>query len=322
MELSSRASAESARRFVNKIWRRHWLGQKDINSVVYAPPGYSGGVKSLYTLCSWLSDLGKSALTPFDGDHLVDWFSHHCRMFDGSYRPHLVVYPAIHPVKMERDQFHLCCAFGKYRQIEPHADLVVCKSPDTVDWVRSQNRRLRTVIIQPSIKRSLFGYDGRRKKDQICYMTRPHKFPEMANLLRERYGGKVVEIVNQPESVVAEILKDSKVFVWRGNDKEGSPRPPKEALVAGCVVVGLADDLNSRFYTDFGVKCSNVDELVRKAGDALTMAIPDVEQRAVVRDSAQEKRDWLELVRSLDLRERAERRIPKRISPERARIKV
>ena len=96
--------------------------------------------------------------------------------------------------------------------------------------------------------------------------------------------------MNQPESAVAEILKDSKVFVWRGNDKEGSPRPPKEALVAGCVVVGLEDDLNSRFYTDFGVKCSNVEvSWCKKAGEAVAMAIPDAQQRSVVRDSATRK---------------------------------
>jgi len=55
--------------------------------------------------------------------------------------------------------------------------------------------------------------------------------------MRERYGDRVVEIISRPEPEVAELLKSAKVFVCRGNDKEGSPRPPKEALVAGCVVV-------------------------------------------------------------------------------------
>jgi len=55
--------------------------------------------------------------------------------------------------------------------------------------------------------------------------------------MRERYGDRVVEIISRPKPEVAELLKSAKVFVCRGDDKEGSPRPPKEALVAGCVVV-------------------------------------------------------------------------------------
>ena len=56
-----------------------------------------------------------------------------------------------------------------------------------VDWVKQQNPKLRTVLIEPSIHRSIFEYDGRPKREQICYMTRAHKFPETAGLLRERY---------------------------------------------------------------------------------------------------------------------------------------
>ncbi|WP_160164470.1 hypothetical protein [Pedosphaera parvula] len=273
-----------------------------------APPGYSGGVKSLYTVCGWLGSLGKSTIQPFDGSHLVHWFAHRCEINQNNYKPDLVVYPAIHPINMGEEVFHLCCAFGKYKRIESHADLVVCKSPDTLVWLKEQNPKLRCVIVKPSIQRSLFEYDGRPKKEQICYMTRSHKFPETASQLRERYGNKVVEIVNQPEAVVAEMLKDAKVFVWRGNDKEGSPRPPKEALVAGCVVVGLNDDLNSRFYTDFGLKCSTVEELVGKAGEALRMPMPGVRERAVVRDSAEEKKDWVRLIRSLKVKRSVQRR--------------
>jgi hypothetical protein len=130
-------------------------------------------------------------------------------------------------------------------------------------------------------------------------MTRPHKHPETAALLREKYGDAVVEIIDFSESAVAEALKNSKVFVWRGDDQEGSPRPPKEALVAGCVVVGLESDLREEYQTDFGVRCSTVDELIRMAGECRKMPMPSQEQRSIVRDSSDEKEDWLALLSEL-----------------------
>lgn len=101
---------------------------------------------------------------------------------------------------------------------------------------------------------------------------------------------------------MAEALKKAKVFVWRGADKEGSPRPPKEALVAGCWVVGLESDLNEGYHTDFGIRCSTVDELIKMAGEALKMPMPTEGQRAIIRDSKEEKQDWLALLKCLDIR--------------------
>jgi hypothetical protein len=166
-----------------------------------------------------------------------------------------------------------------------------------------------TVLILPSINRAVFEYDGRPKKDIICYITRPDKHPETACLLRERYGDKVIEIVNSSEADVAETLKCAKVFVFRGHQWEGSPRPPKEALVAGCVVVGLEADLNERYHTDFGIRCSTVDELIKMSGEALKMEIPSADERSVVRDSKQEKRDWFELLENLGIHENSTQKL-------------
>jgi hypothetical protein len=139
------------------------------------------------------------------------------------------------------------------------------------------------------------------KENNITYMTRANKHPEMAQALRERYGDQVVEIFNCDERGVAEILKDAKVFVWRASDHEGSPRPPKEAQVAGCVVVGLKEELHELHCTDFGIQCATIDELMGKAGEALSMDIPSEEERARVRDSRDEREDWHALVGRLSL---------------------
>src|SRR5262249_2739152 len=155
--------------------------------------------------------------------------------------------PEIFQPHLDGVRYHVCFAVGKYRPIADHADVTVCKSADTVSWVTAQHPRMATVLIAPSIDRSIFEYDGRTKKDLICYMTTPRKHPETAERLRHRYGDRFCEIRDRSEREVAEILKAAKVFVWRGNDQEGSPRPPKEALVAGCLVVGLKSDLSDRY---------------------------------------------------------------------------
>jgi hypothetical protein len=59
----------------------------------------------------------------------------------------------------------------------------------------------------------------------------------------------------------------------------------------GCVVVGLHQDLNAAYHTDFGIQCGSVEELIEKAGDALQLPIPDESERSIVRDIEEEKRD-------------------------------
>jgi hypothetical protein len=270
-----------------------------LNSIVFSPPWCGGGIKSLYVACDALGQLGRSTIAPFgDEPRLAGWFSHSCELYDYTYLPDLVVYPEVYQPRIPH-RCHICFVLGKYGHVQPHADLAVCRSQGLVDWVAEHNPQMPTALLLPGIDRRIFEYDGRQKGDVICYMTRPHKYPETADLLRERYGDKVVEIVQRHESEVAEILKGAKVFVWRGTDKEGSPRPPKEALVAGCVVVGLAADLDAAHHTDFGLRCGTVDELIETAGQALSMPIPTDAERAVIRDVKEEKAAWVRIAAEL-----------------------
>ena len=273
--------------------------RRKINSLVFAPPFQSGGVKSLYAVCEWLGELGPSAIAPFSKPKLASWFTHRCELYDYSYSPDVLVYPEIYQPYVA-GKYHICFALGKYAPVEPHADLVVCKSPEILRWVKEQHTHIPAILIAPSIDRSVFEYQCEPKHDIICYMTRPHKYPETAQYLRHYYGDRVVEIKDFSEREVAAAFKQSKVFVWRGDEREGSPRPPKEALVAGCNVVGLAVDLHERYHTDFGIRCSTLDELFQMAGDALRLPMPTAEQRSVVRDSNEEKQDWLQLLKGLD----------------------
>jgi hypothetical protein len=275
--------------------------RQKIDTIVFAPYFRAGGTKSLYSVCEWLNDVGRSRIVPFHGTILASWFNHSCEPYDYSYSPDIVIYPELYQPNLAGKQYNICFALGKYSPIEPHANLTVCRSYEILNWVKENHPNMPTILILPSINRSIFEYDGRSKKDIICYMTSPRKYPETACLLREKYGDKVMEIVKFSEAEVAEALKNAKVFVWRGNDKEGSPRPPKEALVAGCVVVGLESDLDEKYHTNFGLRCSTVDELIQMAGEALNMPIPNDEMRSVVRDGKEEKQDWLALLERLDI---------------------
>jgi hypothetical protein len=257
-------------------------------------------VKSLYTACEALDRLGCCRIAPFHEPRLATWFEHSCRLYDESYAPDLIVHPEVYQPD-RKAAFQICFVLGKWGEVCPHANLAVCRSDALTSWVEAHHPDMPTSVIRPAINRSVFEYDGRPKRDSICYMTRPHKHPETAKLLRERYGDKVVEIVSRSEAEVAEMLKSAKVFVCRGNDKEGSPRPPKEALVAGCVVVGLTSDLNAGFHTDFGLRCGSVEEMIDRCEEALGTSVPTLGERAVVRDSEDEKQDWAKLVASLGL---------------------
>jgi hypothetical protein len=254
----------------------------------------------LYSACEALHRFGPSSIIPYHEARLATWFAHSCSLYDGSYRPDLVIYPESYQPHLDTGH-HLCFALGKYGDISPHAEFVVCRSDAIKDWVSEQVPRMPLTVLLPSINRAIFEYRGEQKQDQICYMTRTQKHPEIAGLLRERYGSKVVEIVDRTETEVAHILKTARVFVTRGNDKEGSPRPPKEALVAGCVVVGLKTDLNPSYHTDFGLRCDTVEELIERCAEALTMAIPSEQERSCVRDLEEEKQEWIALIERLHL---------------------
>ncbi len=273
-----------------------------MRSVVFAPALVNGGVKSLYAVCSWLRRFGESQIQPFGAPGLARWFAHDCTLFDHSYEPDLVVYPEVYQPEFDASVYHLCFALGRHNEIRPHADLVICRSPEILHWVREHAPQLRAEVIVPSIDRRPFEYDDRRKVEQICYFTRLDKHPETALALRARYGAhRVIEIVDCSEREVAERLRQAQVMVWRGHRREGSPRPPKEALVAGCHVVGLEDDMRPGLATDFGVKCQSIEELLEAPECLFGRPPPTIAERAVVRSAREEERDWATLVQSLAL---------------------
>jgi hypothetical protein len=66
-----------------------------IDSIVFAPPFRSGGVKSLYLVCEALNEIGRSRIAPFPERKLASWFYHSCALYDNSYPPDVLVYPEV-----------------------------------------------------------------------------------------------------------------------------------------------------------------------------------------------------------------------------------
>jgi hypothetical protein len=271
----------------------------DIAVIAPSIPG-TGGVKSLYALAEFLNGEHNCGIIHYGPGGIADWFDHNAVEYDSicSTEPDLVIYPEDYQPLMGTMK-HVCFALGTTKKIEYHADYVVCKSRETVEFAKEFIDSKKIKVIESSININKFKYDGREKKEQVAYMLKQHKHPEMAKLLYSKFGPKYVNIANKTEQEVAEILKDTKVFVWRGWDFEGSPRPPKEAYAAGCHVVGPTNDLSEMYGTDFGYKCNSEEHILNTAEMLLTEPViePDL---SLIRDGADEKQDWLDFISEIE----------------------
>ena len=106
--------------------------------------------------------------------------------------------------------------------------------------------------IHNAINIEQFAFSGQEKR-QICFMPRKNADDALQVLAILRLHGslddfEVVAIENKNEADVAEIMKESMIFLSFGYP-EGCPLPPAEAMACGCVVVGY-DGFGGREYFD------------------------------------------------------------------------
>lgn len=92
-----------------------------------------------------------------------------------------------------------------------------------------------------SYKKKIFEFQENKKK-QICFMPRKNSdhAQRVINTLYARgkmNGFNIIPIQNKTEKEVAEILKESLIFLSFGYP-EGCPLPPAEAMLSGCLVIG------------------------------------------------------------------------------------
>jgi glycosyltransferase involved in cell wall biosynthesis len=123
-------------------------------------------------------------------------------------------------------------------------------SEDSRQYMHYVFPNIRTFRIRNSIDPKLFSYQYEKKK-QICFMSRKLRddVTQVINILKYRnFLGdfKLIPIENRTEQEVAEIMKDSLIFL-SFSYREGCPLPPMEAMMCGCLVIGY-DGRGGREY--------------------------------------------------------------------------
>lgn len=124
-----------------------------------------------------------------------------------------------------------------------HSDIVrtVTVSTDNTNYLKYIFPDHKIERVHYSFDPLIFPYSG-KKKPQICYMPRKNSEDarQVINILQAKKlldGFDLISIHGKPEQEVAQILSESLVFMSFGSP-EGSPMPPCEAMLCGCVVVG------------------------------------------------------------------------------------
>ena len=126
-------------------------------------------------------------------------------------------------------------------------------SEDSRQYMHYVFPNIKTFRIHNSIDPKLFSYQHEKKK-QICFMTRKlrHDVTQVVNILKYRNSlgdFKLIPIENKTEQEVAEIMKDSLIFLSFSYE-EGCPLPPMEAMMCGCLVIGYEGRGGREYFKD------------------------------------------------------------------------
>lgn len=123
---------------------------------------------------------------------------------------------------------------------------VVTISEDSQRYLKHAFPKLDVARITKSVNTSVFNYDNAKNKKllRICYMPNRRKnirdTVQILSILRihKALGQfELVPIANKSESDVAAIMRSSLMYLSFSH-QEGLPRPPMEAMLCHCLVVG------------------------------------------------------------------------------------
>lgn len=136
----------------------------------------------------------------------------------------------------------------KLPYLDKNTITTIVASEEAVNYLGYVYPNINLFRIHYGIDERVFNYSFSKKR-QIAYM--PRKLHEdviqVIGILKERAlinSWEFIEINNMTETQVAEIFKESAIFL-SFNHREGFGMPPAEAMACGCVVIG---------YTGFGGK--------------------------------------------------------------------
>ena len=151
----------------------------------------------------------------------------------------------------------------------------IVASQDAVNYMEYSFPELKLFRIRLGINHLIFNYSNNKKK-QIAFM--PRKLEEdvvqLINILKCKNNLKdwqLVPIDNKSETEVAQILKESMIFL-SFNHREGFGLPPAEAMACGCLVIGYAGNGgNEYFKPEFSYKIMdrNITAFAQKIDDVI-----------------------------------------------------
>ncbi|WP_174484060.1 glycosyltransferase [methanotrophic endosymbiont of Bathymodiolus puteoserpentis (Logatchev)] len=136
-------------------------------------------------------------------------------------------------------------SFVKDRLITPYTDKdtlgALVNSEHCADYLKYAFPETQLYRFYLSIDPALFSYQEKKKK-QICFSQVKNSADAMQiiNILKFRNAladFELVPFVNISEHQVAELMKESLIFISLGN-REGFGLPPAEAMACGCITIG------------------------------------------------------------------------------------
>jgi hypothetical protein len=235
-----------------------------------------GGIKVLYRHVDILNGSGYDAVIVhkkkgfrcawFENDTRVDY---HAQIkpdrFDfvvipEVYGPKLAdVFPDVRKVIFNQNAYYTFIGYGRDPADKTcaydHPDLaaVLVVSEDSRDYLAHVFPHLKITRVHNSVDGARFPFrEPAKKKKQIAYMPKKHSDEslQVINILKFRGaldGVELVPIENRNERETADALADSLLFLSFGYP-EGSPAPPLEAMLSGCLVVGYHGFGGSEYF--------------------------------------------------------------------------
>ena len=230
-----------------------------------------GGVRVIYRHVDILNQLGFHAFVVHQKrwfrKNRCDWFKNQTPIITVKKLAHLnlkendfIVFPEIYGpntaklIKCENkiifNQGAFCTFRGGYDltpsnlqtpYTDPTIKAVITVSENSKDYLSYVFPKLKIFRTHNSIDDSLF-YFSQQKKKQIAFMPRKsHRdLIQIINILKFRHAlkdYKLIPIDNRSEQEVAQILRESLIFLCSGAN-EGFQLPPAEALACGCITIG------------------------------------------------------------------------------------
>lgn len=128
---------------------------------------------------------------------------------------------------------------------------VIVASTNAVSYVKNFLADKPVYRVRYGIDKNVFSFQANKKK-QIAFMPRKLRedSEQILNILNIRgvlKGWEIISIQGMNEEKVAEVLKESAIFLSL-NHREGFGMPPAEAMACGCIVVGYAGQGGAEYF--------------------------------------------------------------------------